>query len=261
MLWYKAWLETRARFLLGALLVSAVTAFFVLGHPFMIRQWRSDLLLHPDWSEPAWFPRALVDYPYFLWHFVYDEMLQNAWVVSAILLGLGGIDREAAMGTAGFTLSLPVRRRDLLAVRLAVGGGEAILLGFLPSLLLPLLSRVMGRAYPLPQALAHSALLVCGGMIFFALSVLLSTAVRDENTPLLIGVSLAAVLYFLMQPYADGLTPGPWWSRVLNLPRLLAGPAEIHAPGDLPWKGVALSVAVTIALLGASFRLSDLRDY
>ena len=260
MLWYRAWLETRSRFLMGAVLVGAVTLFFVAAHPFMIRQWQSDLVLHPDWPEPHWFPRALTDYPYFLWHFLFAELLQNAWVLSAVLLGLGGLAREAAQGTAGFTLSLPVTRRKLLAVRTAVAGAEVVALGFLPALLLPLLSTAMGREYPVVAGVAHSALMVGGGLVFFAFSVLLSTLLRDEHTPLLIGVSVAALLYFLIQPYADGATAGPVWVRLLNLPGLMAGPAELE-PGTVPWAGLATSLGGAAALLAAAFRIGEARDY
>jgi ABC-2 type transport system permease protein len=261
MLWYKAWLETRSRFLLGIVLVSAVTMFFVLAHPFMIRQWQSDLVLHPDWPEPHWFRRALADYPYFLWHFLYAELLQNAWVLSAILLGLGGIAREAVQGTAGFTLSLPVSRRSLLAVRTVVAGAELVVLGFLPAILLPLGSALAGRSYPFASGLAHSALMVGGGLGFFGLTVLLSTVLRDEHTPMLIGVSAAALLFFVLQPYAGDALRRPIWARILDLPGLMAGPPDLASPGDVPWFGLVLSFSFTTLLLVASFRVSVTRDY
>jgi len=55
------------------------------------------------------------DYPFYLWHFVYAEMFQKIWVILAVLLGIGGLSREAAHGTAGFTLSLPVPPEPLAA--------------------------------------------------------------------------------------------------------------------------------------------------
>ncbi|HEY0023688.1 MAG TPA: hypothetical protein VGB24_12280 [Longimicrobium sp.] len=261
MLWYKAWLETRSRFLLGVVLVGAVTLFFVAAHPFMIRQWQSDLVLHPDWPEPHWFRRALADYPYFLWHFLFAELLQNAWVLSAVLLGLGGIAQEAVQGTAGFTLSLPVSRRRLLAVRTVVAGAELVVLGFLPAFLLPLGSALAGRTYPLGSGLAHSALMVGGGLGFFGLTVLLASVLRDEHTPMLIGVSAAALLYFVLQTYADDAVRAPLWARILDLPGLMAGPPDLASPGDVPWAGLLLSLAAATLLLGASFHLTLTRDY
>jgi len=261
MLWYRAWLETRARFLTGAVLVSAVTLFFVAAHPFMIAQWQSDLVLHPEWPEPHWFRRALSDYPFFLWHFLFAELLQNAWVLSAVLLGLGGIAREAVQGTAGFTLSLPVTRRRLLAVRTAVASGELVVLGFLPALLLPLGSAMAGRAYPPGPGIVHSAIMVAGGFGFFGLTVLLSSLMRDEHTPMLIGVSAAALLYFLIQPYAGDAVAPPLWARLLDVPGLMAGPADIASAAHVQWGGLALSLGITAVLLAASFRVCEARDY
>jgi ABC-2 type transport system permease protein len=261
MLWSKAWLETRFRFCMGAGLVAAVTAFFVFVHPFVTRQWRADRVLHPEWAEPEWLGRALVDYPFFLWHFLFADLLQSTWILCAVLLGLGGVAREAAQGSAGFTLSLPVTRRRLLAVRTAVGGAEVLALGLVPAILVPALSAAAGRAYPPGQALAHSLLMAVGGLVFFALSVLLSTLLRDEHTPLLVGVSVAAVLYFVVQPYADGRTAGPAWVRWVNVPRLMAGPPELTSLSDVPWLALAVSAAIAAALLAASFRINDARDF
>jgi hypothetical protein len=44
--------------------------------------------------------------------YVFGARLQALWVASVLLLGLGGLVREAALGTAQFTLTLPFRRRD-----------------------------------------------------------------------------------------------------------------------------------------------------
>lgn len=261
MLWSKAWLETRFRFLAGVAMVGAVTAFFVIAHPFVTRQWRADRVLHPEWAEPAWLGRALADYPFFLWHFLFADLLQSTWILFAVLIGVGGIAREAAQGSAGFTLSLPVTRRRLLAVRTAVGGAEVLALGLVPALLVPALSAATGHAYPAGQAAAHSALMAAGGLVFFALSVLLSTVLRDEHTPLLVGVSTAALLFFLAQPYADGRLAPPAWLRWINVTRLMAGPAEIASPADVPWAALGASAAVAAALLAVSFHLNGRRDF
>ena len=58
----------------------------------------------------------------------------------AVLLGTGGLLSQASGGGALFTLSLPVSRNRLLGVRAATGLAELLVLAFVPSLLLPLLS-------------------------------------------------------------------------------------------------------------------------
>ena len=110
MLYYKAWLETRTRFYTALVATLGVCAFWTLGHSWIEGNWQRDLIEHPEYNNPAWFLRAMRDYPFYLWHFVYAEMFQKIWVILAVLLGIGGLSREAAHGTAGFTLSLPVSR-------------------------------------------------------------------------------------------------------------------------------------------------------
>lgn len=61
----------------------------------------------------------------------------SAWILSAFLLGLGGMRREGATGTALFTLALPVKRMSLVQVRAALLLGESVGLALIPVILIP----------------------------------------------------------------------------------------------------------------------------
>jgi hypothetical protein len=76
----------------------------------------------------------------------------------APVLGFGGLQRERAHGSASFTLALPVSRLALIAARAAVGLLEILALALLPVILVPALSKFVGEAYPLSQALEFSLL-------------------------------------------------------------------------------------------------------
>ena len=76
MLLNKYWLETKARFLLGVLFISAVTLFFVLGQPWILEQWAKDERLHPDLESAPWVLVAKKDYMFFIWRFLYNYLLQ-----------------------------------------------------------------------------------------------------------------------------------------------------------------------------------------
>src|SRR5580692_9859553 len=54
------------------------------------------------------------------------------WLFSVILLGLGGLARERAIGSSSLTLTLPVSRTYLVGVRIAVGVLQAIALAIVP---------------------------------------------------------------------------------------------------------------------------------
>jgi len=259
MLWYKAWVETRFRFLLGVGALTLLCAFFVVGHPFIVGQWAADRLAHPEWTEPPWLPRAMVDYPFFVWHFLHGSLYQQVWALFALLLALGGIAREAEQGTAAFTLGLPVTRRRAEHVRAAVGGLEAAALGLLPALVVPLLSMMLGKPYPVGHGLVHGALLVAGGLVFYAFGVWLAAAVRGEYTPVLVGLCAIALVYFVVQPYADDYAVAPLAVQLVNAPAVMAGPADLDA--GLPWAGLVLSLAVAAAFLFAAFRRTERQDF
>ena len=89
----------------------------------------------------------------------------------AVVLGSGGLLSQAGRGGALFTLSLPVSRRRLVAVRAATGLGEVLLLAIVPVLLLPLLSPAVGETYGIGDAAVHALCLVIGSSVLFALRV------------------------------------------------------------------------------------------
>jgi ABC-2 type transport system permease protein len=111
-LWYKAWLETRSRFLTS---LTTLTLFSgILVH-------HAQALIRPEWKSD--FNRLL---------FVNQQFLVIMWVLSVVLLGMGGIVREKAIGTSSLTLALPVSRARLLGVRVGMGVLQAIVLGVMP---------------------------------------------------------------------------------------------------------------------------------
>jgi len=261
MLWYKAWLETRFRFIASAVLVIGCCAFFVLGNPFILGTWREWQQQHPHEVEQAWILRATGDYPYFIWHFVFRLLLQQLWVLCAVLIGLGGLSREAAQGTSGFTSSLPVSRRRLMSVRSAVGGLEMAMLGLIPSLLIPLLSILIGKPYPVWQGVSHSFLLVLAGLLFFSLGVFLSTIVQSEHGPTLLGVAFVALFYFILTPYSEEGVSEPLWLRLIDVSRVMAGPPYLLSMGAFPLWGVGLSLSAAFGLFYLSVRMTEQRDF
>lgn len=260
MLWYKAWLETRFRFLLGALIIVGCSAFFVLGNPFILGTWRQWQELHPKETELDWIVRATNDYPFFIWHFLFQTFLQQLWTLFAVLIGFGGISRESVQGTAGFTLSLPVSRRRLVSVRAAVGLIEMAALGLMPAALIPTLSLFIGKPYPVMQGIAHALLMMLAGALFFSLGLFLSTILQSEHAPTLIGVTVVAFFYFVFQPYADGASE-PLWLRPFDLQRIMAGPPELSSLAHYPLLGVGMSMLMASGLFYLSLRIAERLDY
>ncbi|MBA3340897.1 MAG: ABC transporter permease subunit [Gemmatimonadaceae bacterium] len=260
MLCYKAWLETRSRFFTALVATVAVCAFWTLGHTWIDNQWQRDLIEHPEWKNPAWFLRAMDDYPFYLHHFVYAEMLQKIWVIFAVLLGIGGLTREAAQGTAGFTLSLPVSRLSVFRAHAVLALVELFALCLAAPLLIVVLSRVMHLDYPLGHGLSHSALIFFGGIVFLAASLCVTQFVEGEHTPALIGLGGVGLLYFVMQPYVDGL-PVSGLAVPFALPKLMAGNPDIRGVADIDWWGMTASLMAATGFFALAVRRNQRHDY
>lgn len=259
-LWYKAWLETRTRFLVAVIVTVAVCAFFTLAHTWIENNWQRDLIEHPEYDNPAWFLRAMRDYPFFIYHYVYADFLQKIWVFLAVLLGIGGLSREAAHGTAGFTLSLPISRLRLFATRALVAVAELFALTVIALAAIVIGSWVMRLPYPIDHGLLHLATLFVGGLVFLAASLCLTEFVEGENTPVVIALGAVGLLYFVMQPYVDG-APLDWFAVPFAIPKLMAGPSDITHAGDVAWAGFVASLAAAALFTALGIRRMQRSDY
>ncbi len=163
MLWYKAWQESRTRFTLTALILTA----FCLAATLFQRQ--IGAMSSGGVSEC-------------IHRLIYGGMAKGTFAVLTIFLGLGGLIRERAHRTATFTLAFPVSRLQLAGTQIGTGLMQLAVLSSLPALLLPWLSRVVHQPYPLTDALHFSLLwFVCSSSIF-ALAYFLSVVLEGAYT-------------------------------------------------------------------------------
>jgi hypothetical protein len=228
MLWYKAWLETRWRFV------------FVIGSMMLVG------------LMPLWMPGAAP--PERLW-----LGLQLGWVLlyifAAIFLAGAGINTQTMYAaTAGFhgsmlfTLSLPVSRRRLFFVRAGLGAIETC--GFVAVMAGFALFQGPGTISAL-QALQYGTRAIVCTMAVYALSVLLACVLDEMWQFMGAGLCLSAV--FLLQ------------SKSVAIARIspLRGMSLISYPAaaPMPWLPVATSVALTAVLLYASVRVLQRKEY
>ncbi|MBV9035208.1 MAG: ABC transporter permease [Acidobacteriaceae bacterium] len=244
MLWYKAWRESQARFLLSAGTIAGLCVAFVVFH-----------------REGAPVADHAQTYAEYIWRIVYKGYLRELFVLLALLLGVGGLLRERDYGTAPFTLALPVSRWHLLAVRAAVGIVEVTILSLLPAVILPALSPLMGEVYPWSQAWQFGLLWSIGGAFLFSMGFLASIFFAGEYT-----AAVVAVLAMLSYSVAVEL---PVVERyVPDVHDLMSGVGmpyfrldTYHLVGPLPWTtlgGLLLLVGSSFALAG---RLTQRQDF
>lgn len=253
MLWYKAWLETRWRFVIALVLGAAFSALTVLAHP-ALKGLQVDFAEVPEpFREMAEKGLALAGtYRGYVWSQWFGKNLLNVWTFFAVLIGVGGVVTESSRGSALWTLSLPVSRAQLLGARAAVGALELLAVALVPSLVVPLLSPAVGQTYPVGEALAYALMAYAAGMVFYSLSLLLSTVFEEQLKPVVVclavafGMSLAALVSRGAARY--------------SVFRVMSG-EDYFEGGQAPWAGLAVCLAVSAALYLAALRVLKRRDF
>jgi ABC-2 type transport system permease protein len=229
MLAFKAWRESRARFLLSAATLGWFCALFILARPLM--------------QEAASTPFTL-----FVAEAIYTGAVRNLFVIFVIVLGLGGLLEEASGGSASFTLSLPVTRARLVSVRAAVGVAEVCVLAFVPTAAVLGLAPLLHESYAVGDAIRFSMQWAAAGAVLFAVAFQFSTWLSGAYASLT-GSIIAVGAYAL----AVNLTP------VQQVPALnvFALMGRSH-PDLLRLAGTGLASAVIIA---ASAWVTDRQDF
>jgi ABC-type transport system involved in multi-copper enzyme maturation permease subunit len=221
MIWRKAWAESKARFLI-AVVVMILTSVFVIG-------WQdADRVLFKG------FPRAL-------------------YMLFALVFGMGGLLREQELGTAGFTLALPVSRRRLSLVRAAAGLGELAALALVPIAVIVAATPFAAHAYSVEQAIAFPVRWLLGGSALFALAFLASAVLGGEYTAF-----VAALVVFFGETVTTQFIrlARPETARYLfTLQEVMSG---IRPAMVMP---AAILIAATLVLIGAALSWTEARDF
>ena len=255
MLWYKAWLDTRWRFLIGLALLTCGAATMVIIHDRVMEL----LPLVPNVQVSGELGRRvresaslIGDYRGYVWAQWFRQTPTQIGTLFAILLGTGGLLAQSSGGALLFTLSLPVSRTRLLSVRLAAGLGEWLLLALVPSLVIPLLSPAVGQSYGVGAAIAHSVCIFIAGAVFFSLAFFLSTCFSDMWRPLLLTVVIGVAISVVTEIIRE-LSPYSVFS-------VMSGERYFRT-GQLPWLGLLASLAASSALLWAAVVNTARRDF
>jgi len=244
MLWYKAWRESRTRFVLSALALTLICLIIV----FSQKENRGA-------SEEI----SFIEY---IWVFTYSTYAKDLFLVATLLLGFGGLLRERTTGTAGFTLALPVLRSELVAVRVAVGLLQMAGLAVLPVFLVPTLSRFVHESYSLRQAWEFSVLWIGCGTIVFAIGFLLSIFLRGEYTGAVACVAvLVGYLAIINLPFVEAFP-------FVNLDRVMSGDdmpyflENAHRlVGSLPWMPLLVIMSIALGILSIAGLIVQHQDF
>jgi hypothetical protein len=252
MLWYKTWLETRWRFIIGLAILMLSAAGSVLAYPQLMKLLPSADTL-PTTGEVGRRIREGVElsrtYRGYIWSQSFGQNLRQMATLFAIVLGSGG---PFAHGSELYTLSLPASRYRLLGIRAAAGLAELFVIVLASSLLISLLSPAVGQTFSVGSALVHGLCLFVATATFFSLAVLLSTSFSDIWRPLLIACAVAVVLA-LCDAVLRSLEP-------YSIFHVMSGEVYFRT-GQLPWLGLLVATAASAAMLYAAAINIARRDF
>ncbi len=228
MLWYKGWLETRLRFLF----CFALSAF----------------ILYMSHQHGA--PRSL--------HGIIQGTTPSAVLAFCAMLGGAGIVTQppfqAVKGLHGstlFTLSLPVSRLRLVAVRATIGWLELASLITLFCTGLWFLYPSLKSTTPFAEMGEYIVTLIACASVIYCFSVLLATFFEDQWR--IWGTMIGAV--------------GLWWLfHSAHVPASIDifQAIDAHSPliaHTMPWPALALAAVLSAAFLITALKIAQSREY
>lgn len=245
MLWWKAWSESRARFLLSASALAVISASFV----FMHRDVSSGISAEP------------MTYTVYIWKITYRGYLRELFMILTLMLGLGGLTRERDQRTAWYTLALPVSRGRLVATRAALGLLQTFALAAIPAVVIPVLSPLVDRSYPWLQSWEFTLLWAGGGALVFAIAFISSVMFGGELTaPVAAFVGVLAYSVIADLPVAARyLTDIHHLMSGSDMPYFVTSSATIVGP--LPWMSVAALALAVAGIVVIAGRISQRQDF
>ncbi|HEY6467582.1 MAG TPA: hypothetical protein VIY69_16390 [Candidatus Acidoferrales bacterium] len=239
MLWWKAWRETRERFLLILLFIAFGVVFFYF------QAFRS-----PSQTNALYLYRYFYD----------DRVLLLFFALVPPLLASGGLLQEQRQGTAAISLALPVKRSRLLGIRGAVNALEFVALCLVPAVVIPVLSFAVGTSYPLSSELHFGLLWIICGSPLLAMSFLFSSVLAGDYTALTASI-VAILVYYYVTTYTPSLFRLSMAPIVVGTSPLVSGIPPNGLPGPYPWLDLFVIALIAAGLFGAAILIARRQDF
>jgi hypothetical protein len=202
------------------------------------------------------------EYGYYLWHYLYDNYLQQIWAMFAVLLAFDGLIRERASGTVSFSLGLPVSRKRWLLTRLAVVLMEGAALSLFAVIVVSVGSAIIHQTFSLSQLILHAALMVAAGVFVIAIGNLCHTLFPGNYRSLLVTLILLGIPYLWLQLRMQRMRGAGQhsWLGYLDLSHSMAGPWQLNGAA-IPWMSLLVTWMLTALVLGVTVVYGDRIDY
>jgi len=251
--WYKVWVESRLRFL-----VAVLATFAICAGALLLRDAVSEFLARRS-TAPETFAAYVLRVPY-------GGAARFLFLTFAIVLGLGGLRRERELGTAPFTLALPIGRARLTVARAAAGIAEVVAVAATPALVILALSPFIDHRYPASQALEFALMWRAGGAVLFGVAFLASTLFSGEYTAFVVA-HIVLLVHTVSTQFMRIARPAAW-QYLRTLQEVMSGmhmsyfdPAQNLFIGPLPLLPIAILSALTAMLVAAAVAITIRQDF
>jgi hypothetical protein len=254
MLWYKSWLDTRSRFVLGFAIALVLSCATVL--PFNTVQELVSVLPEGAAVGGGIFQERLQEaleavrtFRGYVWSQWFMGKLPSLLTLLAALLGSGSPLVKAGSG-ALFSLGLPASRHSWIGTRAATGIAELLVIALASSVAIVGLAPLVGQQLDVVDALVLGLCSFVGASMFFALAVFLSTFFNDVWRPLLLTclAAIATAVFGMALPRDHGLFSA------------MAGRSWYYE-ASLPWLELVVAAAAAAAFIYFAARNVARRDF
>jgi len=249
MLWYKAWTDTRMFFFLGMFSLIAMVGALNMAYPGSPGQEFPHGALAVRLADVRSLPQDARSY---IWlHWFGNTLVIWLSILAVALASTGFPPPRAATGSILHTLALPVSRRIMAGVRVAMGFVELVIAAVIPTLLVCVAAALRGQSYSVREGLVQSLLAVAGAGALYALFVFFSATLGEMAKGILGCATL--FLFGLFTFLVDGV-------QRYSIFRLMTGDMYFLR-GEIPWLGIAGSVCASLLLIAGSVAIVERRDY
>ena len=261
MLLYKAWIETRVRFFASLIAALIVCTYYMNVHAWQVSMWTQDML-DPKGYHMKWMALGIHEYGWYLWQYLYNNYLQQVWVLFAALFAFGGLIREKASGAVQFSLGLPVSRKRWLLTRLLVALLESAALSLFAVIVVFFGSSLIHQSYSHTGVILHAVWMVAAGTFIIALGNVCFTLFPGEYASLVLTLVIVGVPYLFLQTYMQHMRDmgHTTWLQYFDMSYAMAGPWHMTWT-TAPWIGLGIGWMLTVALIGAATIYGDHVDY
>jgi hypothetical protein len=255
--WYKSWLDTRWRFLLGLVILFVFACGTVVSFP-TVQQLAATLrpeavvgndTLQQELRESLEMIWTFRSYAWSQWFSPNLTGLPGLLMLLAALLGSGSPLVKSGSG-ALFSLALPVSRGRWIGTRAAMGLAELFVVALAASVTVAAVAPLVGEQFAFADAIVYGLCAFVGASLFFAVAMLLSTLFNDVWRPLLLTCLAAVVIAMLSVLLRDN---GDVFAAM--------GGGSYFYDGGLPWAVLLVSAVGTVGLIYAAAANVARRDF